>query len=180
MKWILPFMLCCLTGCKFMPSANSSESRLAAAEALRYAQTYAHFRHLPASSLKASADGGFYGKLPPMNFEYSPRGGELLLRTIVVTNATGLDNERNRDLRAELERVEREEPKSVDGATFDLVKLPWEEYPKPSLYLKKSFRTPGLSDDQFVGVCTQLSKTAYQWHELYFQQLAERVIRSRK
>ncbi len=173
-------MLCCLNGCKDMTSVNSADSNLTGDEALRYAKAYARFLHLSPSALKKSADGGFYGKLESLDLEYSPLGGELLLRATVVNNASGLDTEHNRDLRAELERISRDEPASVDGATFDLVKLPWEPYPTPALYLKKSIRKRGLSDEQIVQDCNQLSKTAYQWHRFYFQQLAERVIQSRK
>lgn len=168
----------CIVGCADMDAGNSAR-RLSTEAALNYVHVYARVHRVSGLTLQVASDGSFHAHLGPLQFEYKAGSAELLVRATVLNDAVSLQGSRNDEVRAELARVAAQDTEKVDSATFEIMKLSWEPYPNPELYLRKAVDNSSMTGDQFVQFCDSLSKTAYQWHTLYFRQLVQRV-RSRK
>jgi len=145
----------------------------------RYLDAYARqYKLLPSEVHVAGED--IYRHVGAIYFEFRNSSKELVLRSTIIIDASDINLDMNKDLRAALDKIAKEEPAKVNGGIFEVTRLVWERHSKPSLFLTKIVRNPNLSTDQFVQLCDQFARTAYQWHRLYFHEVAQEIIRSRR
>src|SRR5882672_2557093 len=112
-----------------------SPGKLDRTTAYRYALAWAEFEHDDPALLKTASNGDFFGTLGSISFDYSAGRGVLTARATVQPNAIRLV--KRPDVVEELHKVERENPKSVDDAEFELTTGRWEnDDSEPWLYLR--------------------------------------------
>jgi hypothetical protein len=150
-------------------------SPLTAAAAHRYVQAWSHGGALPADEFHVLPNGDFRGRLRGVDFEYS--GGSLTVRAMVSPFAAYIGREPA--ILAELQRVAAADPRSLTGARFELIRVPWQipENEETSLYLRKDFSDGALPESGFTSEVDDLRRVAFEWGRMKLQKITEDALR---
>lgn len=130
-----------------------------------------------ASALRPEENGSLIGRVASIGFQYDPDLGTLIVRAAATRLAgylAGMD-----DIRQELDRIAREEPRRVEHARFELWKAPWDKE-EPSLYLRREYQDDGLVPAAAVAQWRKLRETAYLWMRFRYREAIDPVVKRRR
>jgi hypothetical protein len=146
--------------------------------ARRYAVAWANKVHANIQDIKGNENGGFFGLLGSLGFEYLPKESVLAVRAYIFPRDAELTGKP--DLLPFLNQIAVEEPESVSYGRFETCKAPWEPDKQPSLFLRIDIKEEGQTEAVVLSRLDKLRDDAMVWRRNKFTKALDTLRKKRQ
>ena len=147
------------------------------AAAYKLVSDWARAEREDTSGIEHQPNGGFYGKVANLGFQFDEATRSLIVRGRIMPDAASLL--KYKDIMQELDRIARGQPERVSGAQFDLVHMHWDTGDQPTLYLRRDYQAAREGEPNIFEQWRKLRETAYLWHRTYFREAIDPIVQRR-